>query len=82
MCGSCVLFLFFNTSIRTATEIAELPGFYVRIIPTASSLFDVSKLNLSTRNNVRAYTKGKLPALESPEPILLALNIGIFVISN
>ncbi|PNT65398.1 hypothetical protein BRADI_4g41717v3 [Brachypodium distachyon] len=38
-------------------EIAELPGFYVRIIPTASSLFDVSKLNLSTRNNVRAYTK-------------------------
>ncbi|CAM0950126.1 unnamed protein product [Alopecurus aequalis] len=39
------------------TEIAELPGFYVRIIPSASSLFDVSKLNLSTRNNVRAYTK-------------------------
>ncbi|KAM3273556.1 hypothetical protein ACQJBY_043026 [Aegilops geniculata] len=43
--------------VYPATEIAELPGFYVRIIPTASSLFDLSKLNLSTRNNVRAYTK-------------------------
>ncbi|KAM0914789.1 hypothetical protein ACQ4PT_011270 [Festuca glaucescens] len=43
--------------VYPATEIAELPGFYVRIIPSASSLFDVSKLNLSTRNNVRAYTK-------------------------
>uniref|UniRef100_A0A0D9XX83 Nucleolar protein 6 n=1 Tax=Leersia perrieri TaxID=77586 RepID=A0A0D9XX83_9ORYZ len=43
--------------VYPATEIAELPGFYVRIIPTASSLFNVSKLNLSTRNNVRAYTK-------------------------
>ncbi|KAJ1264901.1 hypothetical protein BS78_08G037300 [Paspalum vaginatum] len=38
-------------------EIADLPGFYVRIIPTASSLFNVSKLNVSTRNNVRAYMK-------------------------
>uniref|UniRef100_A0A0E0RE94 Uncharacterized protein n=1 Tax=Oryza rufipogon TaxID=4529 RepID=A0A0E0RE94_ORYRU len=27
------------------------------IIPTASFLFNVSKMNLSTRNNVRAYTK-------------------------
>ncbi|KAF0889199.1 hypothetical protein E2562_022458 [Oryza meyeriana var. granulata] len=43
--------------VYPATEIAELPGFYVRIIPTASSLFNVSKMNLSTRNNVRAYTK-------------------------
>ncbi|TVU51043.1 hypothetical protein EJB05_02447 [Eragrostis curvula] len=43
--------------VYPATEIAELPGFYVRIIPTATSLFTVSKLNLSTRNNVRAYTK-------------------------
>ncbi|TVU50990.1 hypothetical protein EJB05_02390 [Eragrostis curvula] len=43
--------------VYPATEIAELPGFYVRIIPTAASLFTVSKLNLSTRNNVRAYTK-------------------------
>ncbi|CAN6330646.1 unnamed protein product [Urochloa humidicola] len=43
--------------VYPATEIADLPGFYVRIIPTANSLFNVSKLNLSTRNNVRAYTK-------------------------
>uniref|UniRef100_A0A0E0RE95 Nrap protein domain-containing protein n=1 Tax=Oryza rufipogon TaxID=4529 RepID=A0A0E0RE95_ORYRU len=43
--------------VYPAKEIAELPGFYVRIIPTASFLFNVSKMNLSTRNNVRAYTK-------------------------
>ncbi|CAL4904049.1 unnamed protein product [Urochloa decumbens] len=43
--------------VYPATEIADLPGFYVRIIPTANSLFNVPKLNLSTRNNVRAYTK-------------------------
>ncbi|CAN6335656.1 unnamed protein product [Urochloa humidicola] len=43
--------------VYPATEIADLPGFYVRIIPAANSLFNVSKLNLSTRNNVRAYTK-------------------------
>lgn len=54
---------FFKTLIGAATEIADLPGFYVRIIPTANSLFNVSKLNISTRNNVRAYTKGDIPAL-------------------
>jgi len=54
---------FFLTSIGAATEIADLPGFYVRIIPTADSLFNVSKLNVSTRNNVRAYTKGDMTAL-------------------
>lgn len=43
--------------VYPATEIVDLPGFHVRIIPTADSLFNVSKLNVSTRNNVRAYTK-------------------------
>ncbi|XP_066359297.1 uncharacterized protein [Miscanthus floridulus] len=43
--------------VYPANEIADLPGFYIRIIPTADSLFNVSKLNVSTRNNVRAYTK-------------------------
>ena len=47
----------FRTSIGAATEIADLPGFYIRIIPTANSLFNVSKLNVSTRNNVRAHIK-------------------------
>jgi hypothetical protein len=55
--------LIFLTSIGAATEIADLPGFYIRIIPTADSLFNVSKLNVSTRNNVRAYTKGDMTAL-------------------
>jgi len=54
---------FFLTSTGAETEIADLPGFYVRIIPTADSLFNVSKLNVSTRNNVRAYTKGDMTAL-------------------
>ncbi|XP_043710808.1 nucleolar protein 6 isoform X3 [Telopea speciosissima] len=37
-------------------ELVELPGFFVRITPTATSLFNVSKLNLS-RNNVRALNE-------------------------
>jgi hypothetical protein len=76
----CLLFSFCNTSIGTATEIAELPGFYVRIIPSASSLFDVSKLNLSTRNNVRAYTKGNMLTLDSlkrSNPYLWFFSVGI-----
>jgi len=54
---------FFLTSTGAETKIADLPGFYIRIIPTADSLFNVSKLNVSTRNNVRAYTKGDMTAL-------------------
>ncbi|XP_021848982.2 uncharacterized protein [Spinacia oleracea] len=37
-------------------EGANLPGFSVRIIPTASSLFNITKLN-ATRNNVRALNQ-------------------------
>jgi hypothetical protein len=63
---SSFFFLIFQYFTVAAKEIAELPGFYVRIIPTASFLFNVSKMNLSTRNNVRAYTKGEIwiPVLE------------------
>ncbi|KAM7251230.1 hypothetical protein ACFE04_023113 [Oxalis oulophora] len=42
--------------VYRAAKSAEVPGFCVRIIPTATSLFNVSKLNLS-RNNVRAVNK-------------------------
>ncbi|XP_064957513.1 uncharacterized protein LOC135581344 isoform X1 [Musa acuminata AAA Group] len=35
---------------------AELSDFFIRIIPTATSLFTISKLSL-TRNNVRAFTQ-------------------------
>jgi hypothetical protein len=56
--------LIFKSSIDAATKMAELPGFYVRIIPTATSLFNGSKMNLS-RNNVRAYNKGNLPGLNT-----------------
>lgn len=38
---------------------AELSDFFIRIIPTATSLFTFSKLSL-TRNNVRAFTQGKI----------------------
>lgn len=37
-------------------EIAELSGFFIRIIPTATSVFNLSRLNL-TRNNVRAFSQ-------------------------
>uniref|UniRef100_A0A5B7C9D5 Putative nucleolar protein 6 isoform X2 n=1 Tax=Davidia involucrata TaxID=16924 RepID=A0A5B7C9D5_DAVIN len=39
-------------AVYPAMKLAEIPGFFVRIIPTATSLFSVSKLNLK-RNNVR-----------------------------
>lgn len=41
----------------TATKLVEAPGFFVRLIPTATSLFSNQKLNLQ-RNNVRALNHG------------------------
>ncbi|CAN1190623.1 Nucleolar protein 6 [Linum perenne] len=38
----------------------EVPGFFVRIIPTAKSLFNVSKLGLR-KNNIRALQDGSTP---------------------
>ncbi|XP_059457350.1 uncharacterized protein LOC132187164 [Corylus avellana] len=43
--------------IYPAGEFAEVPSFFVRIIPTAKSLFTIKKLNLR-RNNVRALNDG------------------------
>lgn len=40
-----------------AMHLAEAPGFFVRIIPTAKSLFAIVKLNLN-RNNVRVLNHG------------------------
>lgn len=42
-----------------AARPVEAPGIYVRIIPTAASLFSISKLNLN-RNNVRAVNQGRI----------------------
>jgi hypothetical protein len=61
-------------SIGAATEIVDLPGFHVRIIPTADSLFNVSKLNVSTRNNVRAYTKGNTTDLHMFNSIVMLIS--------
>ncbi|OVA07033.1 Nrap protein [Macleaya cordata] len=42
-------------------EPVEIPGFFLRLIPTATSLFSIPKLNL-TRNNVRAVNQeGSVP---------------------
>ena len=38
-------------------KLVEAPGFVVRLVPTATSLFNISKLNLE-RNNVRALNQG------------------------
>ncbi|GAB2279548.1 hypothetical protein Dimus_014191 [Dionaea muscipula] len=43
--------------VYPATASAEIPAFCVRIIPTATSLFSLAKLN-ATRNNIRALQKG------------------------
>ncbi|KAJ4851471.1 hypothetical protein Tsubulata_014141 [Turnera subulata] len=48
--------------VYPAAKLGEVPGFFVRIIPTATSLFDVSKLNLK-RNSVRALNR------EGSEPV-------------
>lgn len=38
-------------------KVDNFPGFSIRIIPSATSLFDVAKLSMS-RNNVRSVTAG------------------------
>ncbi|KAB1213028.1 Nucleolar protein 6 [Morella rubra] len=43
--------------VYPAMHLAEVPGFFVRIIPTAKSLFAIAKLNLN-RNNVRVLNHG------------------------
>ncbi|KAJ4714403.1 nucleolar protein 6 [Melia azedarach] len=50
--------------VYPAVKPVEAPGFFVRIIPTATSLFSISKLNLN-RNNVRAYNRG---GISQPTP--------------
>ncbi|GAB4846824.1 hypothetical protein Ancab_025831 [Ancistrocladus abbreviatus] len=42
--------------VYPASGLAQIPGFSVRIIPTATSLFNIAKLNV-TRNNIRALQK-------------------------
>ncbi|KAG0485395.1 hypothetical protein HPP92_009474 [Vanilla planifolia] len=38
-------------------EVANLSEFFIRIIPTATTLFDATRLNM-TRNNVRSFKQG------------------------
>ncbi|CAN1814116.1 Nucleolar protein 6, partial [Linum perenne] len=46
--------------VYPAASTPEFPGFFVRIIPTAKSLFNVSKLGLR-KNNIRALQDGSTP---------------------
>ncbi|XVF17901.1 hypothetical protein REPUB_Repub10bG0164600 [Reevesia pubescens] len=46
--------------VYPAANLDEAPGLFIRIIPTATSLFNLSKLNLK-RNNVRALNIGDVP---------------------
>lgn len=46
--------------VHPAAKLVEASGFFVRLIPTATSLFSISKLNLE-RNNVRAMVHGGIP---------------------
>ncbi|GLT39138.1 hypothetical protein SLA2020_133450 [Shorea laevis] len=46
--------------VYPGVNLTEAPGFIVRLIPTATSLFTISKLNLN-RNNVRAHNIGGVP---------------------
>ncbi|KAE8695363.1 ADP-ribosylation factor family protein [Hibiscus syriacus] len=51
--------------VYPAANLDEVPGLFIRIIPTATSLFNPSKLNVK-RNNVRALNTGDVP---QPTPI-------------
>ncbi|PPS17856.1 hypothetical protein GOBAR_AA02726 [Gossypium barbadense] len=51
--------------VYPAANLGEVPGLFIRIIPAATSLFDLSKLNMK-RNNVRALNAGDDP---QPTPI-------------
>lgn len=44
-------------NVFAAKKLDEFPGFSVRIIPSATSLFNVAKLSMS-RNNVRSVSAG------------------------
>ncbi|XWS45420.1 hypothetical protein CRYUN_Cryun15aG0135300 [Craigia yunnanensis] len=46
--------------IYPAVNLDEVPGLFIRIIPTATSLFNLSKLNLK-RNSIRALNTGDVP---------------------
>lgn len=54
------IYIFWRSSTfgHLALEDASLPGFCIRIIPTATSLFSIPKLN-AKRNNVRALNQGQ-----------------------
>ncbi|XLR10635.1 hypothetical protein S83_038573 [Arachis hypogaea] len=43
--------------VYPAAKVAEVPGFFVRIIPSATSLFSLSKLNMK-RNNIHNLNHG------------------------
>lgn len=43
--------------LTAAAKLAEFPGVFVRIIPSAASLFNVQKLNLK-RNNIHNLNTG------------------------
>lgn len=47
--------------VHPAAKPVEVPGFFVRLIPTAKSLFNISKLNLN-RSNIRALNQGTAQA--------------------
>lgn len=44
----------------------QFPGFSIRIIPSATSLFNVAKLSMS-RNNVRSVTAGNAVCFKNVE---------------
>ncbi|KAF3447128.1 hypothetical protein FNV43_RR12308 [Rhamnella rubrinervis] len=50
--------------VHPAVNFVEVPGFLVRIIPIATSLFSISKLNLNW-NNLHALSQGATPMYNS-----------------
>jgi len=52
-----MLLVILTMKIIAAAKLVEVPGFFVRIIPSAKAVFSIAKLNLK-RNNIHNLSNG------------------------
>ena len=70
-----IMLVMLTTKIIAAAKLVEVPGFFVRIIPSAKAIFSTAKLNLK-RNNIHNLSNGVcVQYLYSVSPRLLLLLI-------
>jgi len=52
-----IMLVMLTTKIFAAAKLVEVPGFFVRIIPSAKAIFSIAKLNLK-RSNIHNLSDG------------------------